>query len=156
MNLINIDRMKKNLFFLALASTMVLGACSKKGCTDANANNHNPEAEKDDETCTYTAHGTFWFDQSVSIAQNQAGTTTIELFVGNVSAGSLPVGDYAGPATPSCGDAKTIAATKNLGSDKTKSLDWEAKDQSGTVLYSGTWSAEGKATSAECTVIQIQ
>jgi hypothetical protein len=149
------NKMKKNFLFLIVASSLVFTACKKKGCTDADANNYLAEAEKDDGTCTYNGHATFWFDQATSITQNQAGTTTIEIFVGDVSGGSLPVADYAGPATPDCGDAKTIAVVKNLGAESAKSLDWEAKDQSGTVLYSGTWAAEGKATSADCMVINI-
>ncbi|MCB9224174.1 MAG: hypothetical protein H6582_08370 [Crocinitomicaceae bacterium] len=149
--------MKRNLLFVMLASTVVLASsCAKKGCTDANANNYSAEAEKDDESCTYTARGTFWYTQSVSIAQYQAGTTTIEVYVGDVASGSpLNVSDYAGPATPSCGDAKTISVEKNMGAVSSKDYTWQAKDQNGNVLYSGTWSATGKAAGS-CDVIQIQ
>ena len=139
-----------------LASTLVFAACKKKGCMDANAQNYDAEAEKDDASCTYNAYATFWFDQATSISQSQAGTTTIEVFVGDVSGGSLPVGSYAGPATPSCGGNNTIAVTKNLGASATKSLDWQAKDQNGNVLYSGTWESAGTASSSDCKVIQIQ
>ena len=42
-------------------------ACKKKGCTDANAANYVADAEKDDESCTYEAYGTFWFEQADKI-----------------------------------------------------------------------------------------
>ncbi|UKN02535.1 hypothetical protein K6119_03245 [Paracrocinitomix mangrovi] len=147
--------MKRNLVFMMLATSLVFVACQKKGCTDPNANNHVDVADVDDGSCTYTAHGTFWFDQSVSIAQNQAGTTLIEVFVENVSGGSLPVASYAGPATPSCGYDNTINIEKNMGSESTKSFNWVAKDQNGTTLYSGTWNASGLPDNS-CDVIQIQ
>ncbi len=43
------------IMVLAGALVTVLPACKKKGCTDPTANNYNPEAKKDDETCTFDA-----------------------------------------------------------------------------------------------------
>jgi len=127
-------------------------ACKKKGCTDANASNYSAEAEKDDESCTYEAYATFWYKQAASITWGQAGVTTVEIFVGNVSAGSLPVGTYGGPSTPTCGaGTDVIYATKNLNTSSTSTFTWELKDQSGTVLKSGTWDAVGE----QCTLIEI-
>lgn len=140
---------------MVLASTLVFASCKKKGCTDAMANNYDSEASKDDESCTYSARGTFWYEQSLYLTMNQAGVTTVELFVGDVSAGTAPVGDYAGPATPDCGAAKTISVVKNIGTSKTKDLTWELRDQSGNALYSGTWSSTGLAEGS-CDIIKIQ
>jgi hypothetical protein len=143
--------MKKGLLMLFVAASLFT-ACKKKGCTDANASNYVADAEKDDESCTYEAYATFYYEQAASIAWGQAGVTTVEVFVGNVSAGSLPVGTYAGPATPDCGDASNVIyATKNLNTSSTSSFTWELKDQSGTVLNSGTWDAVG----GQCTLIPI-
>ena len=72
--------------------------------------------------------------------------------MGNVSAGSVPVASYAGPATPTCGDASNVIyATKNLNTSSTATFTWEAKDQNGTVLNSGTWDAVG----GQCLLIKI-
>lgn len=143
--------MKKSLLMLFVAASLFT-ACKKKGCTDVNAANYSAEAEKDDESCTYEAYATFWYKQAASIAWDQSGVTTVEVFVGNVSAGSLPVGTYGGPTTPTCGvNNNTIYAVKNLNSSTTSTFTWEIKDQSGTVLDSGTWNAIG----GECVLFEV-
>jgi putative iron-regulated protein len=45
------------LTLLTVAAILGLGfvSCKKKGCTDPTASNYSSEAEKDDESCTYTA-----------------------------------------------------------------------------------------------------
>ncbi len=45
-------KLRNLLPFLAVAALTVT-ACKKKGCTDAEANNYNESAKKDDGTCTY-------------------------------------------------------------------------------------------------------
>ncbi|UTW63856.1 DUF4625 domain-containing protein [bacterium SCSIO 12741] len=48
--------MKKVLFYL-LSATLVLSACKKEGCTDANATNYDADAKTDDGSCTYPDPG---------------------------------------------------------------------------------------------------
>lgn len=47
--------MKKGqiLILAAVLSVGAMTSCKKKGCIDANANNYNAEAKKDDGSCTY-------------------------------------------------------------------------------------------------------
>jgi len=46
---------KRNLLFVAaLALSVAVTSCKKKGCTDETANNYSAEAEKDDNSCTYS------------------------------------------------------------------------------------------------------
>lgn len=42
------------LSMLALGLVISLASCKKKGCTDSTADNYNPDAKKDDGSCTYT------------------------------------------------------------------------------------------------------
>ena len=44
--------MKKLIIFMF--SIVLLGSCSKKGCTDPNAVNYSSEAVDDDGTCVFT------------------------------------------------------------------------------------------------------
>ena len=50
--------MKKIILF-SLISAVSFSSCKKKGCMDANANNFNAEAEKDDGSCTYDTPVTY-------------------------------------------------------------------------------------------------
>ncbi len=45
----------KNSLVAILLSTMVLGSCKKKGCTNTAALNYNSEAKKDDGSCTFSS-----------------------------------------------------------------------------------------------------
>ena len=48
---------KSVLIILILSCIIILGtSCSKKGCTDPNAENWDQDAKKDDETCTYICY----------------------------------------------------------------------------------------------------
>ena len=38
-----------------LLSTLILGSCKKKGCTDPSATNYNSEAKKDNGSCTFSS-----------------------------------------------------------------------------------------------------
>lgn len=43
----------KKLLSLILIASLVLVSCKKEGCTDSQATNYNPDAEKNDGTCLY-------------------------------------------------------------------------------------------------------
>lgn len=49
-------------FFLLGAMTLV--SCKKEGCTDPNAVNYNPEAEKEDSSCEFEKEGTVTLEMS--------------------------------------------------------------------------------------------
>lgn len=45
---------KKVIFIISIcASVLFIAACKKEGCTDANADNFDREADKSDNSCTY-------------------------------------------------------------------------------------------------------
>jgi hypothetical protein len=45
--------MKQILFFVLIASTLIITSCKKEGCTNPTAVNYNLEATKDDGSCIY-------------------------------------------------------------------------------------------------------
>ena len=40
-------------FWIGLMSIFMVASCAKKGCTDPNATNYSPEAQKNDGSCVY-------------------------------------------------------------------------------------------------------
>ncbi len=68
------------IFLFTLLLIIGTASCKKKGCTDPLAENHDTEAEKDDETCTYLSDklvGTY----SVNQVCYYGGTTTYTMTV---------------------------------------------------------------------------
>ncbi len=55
-----------------LFGALTLAACKKEGCTDPNALNYNPEAEKDDGTCEVAVEGTVTVEMSHVWGMSQA------------------------------------------------------------------------------------
>jgi len=47
----------KKIIFLILTCIILIGmsSCKKEGCTDKNANNYNSEANKDDNSCSFSS-----------------------------------------------------------------------------------------------------
>ena len=41
------------ILFIGIMSVLSLTGCQKEGCTDANANNYDPDAKKNDGSCLY-------------------------------------------------------------------------------------------------------
>lgn len=143
--------MKKMLLLLIPAAFMIQ-SCNK-GCTDANATNYSADAKKDDGNCQYQATLTLWFEQSKTIAWDQSGVTSLNIYVGEVlvGGGNNNVNTYWVTA-PDCAEAGTINVLKNLGTSATKDIQWQVKDQDDVTLESGTWSASGGA----CDVIKVE
>jgi hypothetical protein len=139
----------KKMLLLLIPAVFVIQSCNK-GCIDPNASNYDMEAKKDDGKCTYEATLTLWYDQTQSIAWNQASVTSINVYVGEVLVVNHPVGTYWVTA-PACAEAGTINVLKNLGAETTKTLTWEVKDQNDTSLKTGSWDATGGG----CDVVQV-
>lgn len=66
----------KQIFNITLVSVLiVLGSCSKKGCTDPTADNYDTEAEKDNGLCEYGIDMTFYMSTTRANELSDAGVT---------------------------------------------------------------------------------
>ncbi|MBD3636627.1 MAG: hypothetical protein HUJ25_04740 [Crocinitomicaceae bacterium] len=140
----------KKIVWLLIPAVFMIYSCNK-GCMDVNASNYDSGATKDNGDCTYKGTLTLWYQQSKSLAWENAGVTSLNLYVGDVFVDSYPVTDY-WVTKPDCADAGTINASKNMGTQTTKDYIWELRDQNDNLLISDTWSATGGG----CETIQVQ
>lgn len=58
------------------AVALIFASCKKEGCMDANANNYNAEAEKDDGSCTYPVINMGSSTNNSGDVNGQGGTAT--------------------------------------------------------------------------------
>jgi hypothetical protein len=107
--------MNKKLLFLALA-LLPLISCKKAGCTDAYAVNYSSEAEKDDESCTYSGKGIFWFNSVTATNLVNAGVPSVDFYIDGVLQGSASMTQFSVSA-PVCGGDDGFTVTSNLGSE---------------------------------------
>ncbi|MBX3162842.1 MAG: hypothetical protein KF900_00015 [Bacteroidetes bacterium] len=72
----------------------VTASCSRRGCTDANAENFEPNAKTDCGCCFYQAKGKVWaaFDKTESLRKN--GVTGLKLYAGENLAGGIDFKSY--------------------------------------------------------------
>ena len=92
----------KNLLLLVAVATIGLTSCKKKGCTDPQAANYNSEAQKDDETCTYTPTiaitgatsmdvtlGTTYTDAGATATNNDGSSVTVTTDLSQVNTAAV-------------------------------------------------------------------
>ncbi len=127
--------MKKLLYLLAVTS-IVLASCKKEGCTDPEAVNFCEDCKKDDNTCTFEGSTVLWYGKTVSDSTQASGITSFSYTIDSKVAGSSASNVYY-TVKPTCGENGSITYTKDLGKDKSKTVAYEVKDNTGLVLWSG-------------------
>ena len=76
--------MKKTIYLL-LAVSLIFTSCQKEGCTDSIASNYNPDAGKDDGSCTYDIIGSW---SATTVVVDTSVTVTINGTVDPTMSGS--------------------------------------------------------------------
>lgn len=135
--------MKNTLILLSLCLPVIFTSCSKnEGCTDRNATNFDAAAEENCNCCTYEGQLVFWYGQSVATFLSNNGYTSLTYYVDGSIVGSSAANVY-WTGAPDCGQNSSITVTKDLGESKSKAYEFEVKDQTGEVIWSGirNWEA---------------
>ena len=126
--------MKKILLcLLVLVSISTITSCKKEGCTDPDSINYNADAKTDNGTCAYSGKIVIWWNKTLSDSAKNYGVTAIKVYVDGVFINTYATTTY-WTVAPSCGDNGSITYTKDLGSNKTASVNILLKDQDGKAL----------------------
>ena len=141
---------------LKLSITLFLGigllftSCKKEGCTDADAQNYNSEAKKDDGTCTFEAKHVVWYGETAANALVADGATSLTYYVDGQIVGSGAANLY-WTSAPDCGQDGSITISRDLGSVKTQSYTYSVVDQTGWEYWSGIFNFNANT----CTTIEL-
>lgn len=120
------------LFFLIV----VIMGCKKEGCTDKEAVNYTADAKKDDGTCTYQTRVSFWFKESMSNTLIWGGVEILTMYFDDVAQGTIDPANWT--PGPDCG-GDDFNLDLNMGSEKSKTISWTARDQFGNLHSFGTF-----------------
>lgn len=136
--------MKRVIFMLilTLVSSVAITSCSgKRGCTDPEAINYNPEATRDNKKCEFEGSVVFWFDEEASIGLIDDGAISLTYWLDGELVGSSATSVFWTDA-PACGQNASITATKNIGTRKTGNYQFEIIDQDDWTYWEGTVTIE--------------
>lgn len=146
--------MKRNLFlisFAILSAFLILNtSCSKKGCTDPNSINYNPDAEEDDGSCEYEGSLVFWYGKQTSDFFVSNGISTLTYYVDGKFVGSCATSVY-WTGAPDCGQNSSITFTKILRDVGNYPSTFSIKDQTGWECFNG----EVRLTANTCKSIEL-
>ncbi len=121
------------LLILALTLT---GCRGNRGCTDPEAVNYDPYAERDDRSCEYEGSLVFWFGQTASEALVDDGAISLTYWLDGELVGSSATSVYwSGP--PECGANASVTVNKNIGRRKSAIYRFEVIDQDDWIYWSG-------------------
>lgn len=149
---LNIKTKMKNLILLTILScTLALSTgCRRSGCTDPDSINYDDKAKTNDNSCEYEGDVVFWYGQAVANQNIADGVTALTFYLDGQLIGST-AGNVYWPSSPDCGASGTISSNKKLGSSKSKSYKYEAKDQNGAIIWTGNVTLEGN----KCIALQL-
>ncbi len=100
--------MKKHILLLALVS-LALISCRVEGCMDANAENHNNDANVDDGTCYYESSIALYFDNSTKTKLAASGVTRVNFYMDGVLQGGLNFDEVAYNGYKDCDSERVVA-----------------------------------------------
>jgi hypothetical protein len=140
--------MKKiSLILIVGLSLISLQSCRpEEGCTNKDATNYSPDAEKDDGSCKYKGEIVFWYDATTSANLIDYDSMSLKFYVDGNLVGSTASSVYWNSA-PNCGQNSSITVSKDLGSDKSKSANYQVKDEYDEVLWQGSVTFEANTCS---------
>jgi hypothetical protein len=130
----------KQLFIITLSLFVLSGtySCKRKGCTYDSATNFSKKAKLDDGSCEFESRVSFWFNQNTSNYLMGSGVTTLHIYVSDVAVGEIAVSDWSVGAD--CGGLNLTVPNK-YPEFENQVIKYEARSQSGTLYFSGTFSA---------------
>ncbi len=131
-------------------AVLTFNSCKKEGCTNADADNFDSAAKKDDGSCTYTGEVVLWYNSTTSDDLDFDGITTLTYYVDGVVVGSSSASVF-WTGAPDCGTNGSITVTKDLGTSNSKSFNYSVKDQDGDEAWSGTLNFVGN----QCTAVEL-
>ena len=131
-------------------AVLIFDSCKKEGCTNADADNYDSSAKKDDGSCTYSGEMVLWYNITTSVDMAIDGITSLTYYVDGSVVGSSDASVY-WTGSPECGTNGSITVSKNLGPSNSKSYSYSVKDQDGAEVWSGTLNFVGN----QCTAIQL-
>jgi len=137
-----------------ISGISVINSCKKdkvKGCMDKDSKNYNANAEEDNGSCAYEGSIVFWYNKTTSEFLLSDGAIALTYYVNGSIVGSTDASVYWSGA-PDCDQSGSVTIKKDLGSDKTKSFTFSAKDQTGWEYFKGTVDF----TANNCTTYQLQ
>jgi len=139
--------MKKSIFILLILVALV--SCKKKGCTDSKASNFDTEAVEDDNSCTYNADVSFWFNSTVSFFLDAYDVTDLSVYINDSLVGNMDPTDS--KTEPDCGgDAFTFVYPLN--DFPYREVAYRVDDQTGNDQFSGIITVYG----GECTSKELK
>ncbi|MDF3028570.1 MAG: hypothetical protein K0S23_2877 [Fluviicola sp.] len=141
----------KQLFIIALGLLILSTSysCKRKGCTYDTATNHSSKAKKDDGSCEFESRVSFWFNQSTSNFLVSYGVTTLHIYVDDQAVGEINVSDWKIGAD--CG-GNNLTIPTNYTETETKVYQYEARSQTGTLHFEGTFTASPN----ECLSVELK
>lgn len=146
--------MKKSVLYFVLifiTSGVFLSSCAVEGCTDAEAENFNEDAKKDDGTCQFQGSIVFWYDKATSEALVSVNSIALAYYVDNQLIGSSAGGVYFSSA-PDCGQSSTVTYVKDLGSQKTQVANYKVVDNDNYIIWEGVVNINAST----CLELQLQ
>lgn len=129
---------QKLIYLTLILAAFTMGSC-KKGCTDSNATNYDPDAKSDPgDVCTYEASMLVWFSQET--ADTLSATYPLDIWMGGNSVATWQQTDALTSEPGSCGSGTGIAIISKSGMDQVYTSGihiWDANN-----IEVGSWTSE--------------
>ncbi len=150
MHKINIMKKLITITILGMSLFSLQSCRPEEGCTNRDAANYSPDADKDDGSCKYTGEIVFWYNASTSTNLVDYLSESLTFYVDGSVVGSTATSVYWGSA-PTCGQNASITVSKDLGTNKSKSFNYYVKDDFDEIIWQGTVNFEANT----CTAYQL-